>query len=147
MSFLWLGLLCLTPLSTIFQLCRDSQFYWWSTRRKQPTCRKSLTYFITYGVHLAMSGVQTRTTLMQIVVNPTTKRHDHDGYLSFLLLGLRVIIVAHDYCISFHQNNPKKKGRKSLIFKFLQYKLHSTCFLLLFLFLFLVPYRRSRRGL
>jgi len=47
------GLLCLTPLSTIFQLYRGS---WWSVllleetgliHRKPPTCRKSLTDFIT----------------------------------------------------------------------------------------------------
>jgi hypothetical protein len=29
------------------KLYRGSQFYWWSTRRKPPTCRKSLTNFIT----------------------------------------------------------------------------------------------------
>ena len=35
---------CLMPLSTLFLLFRGSQFYCW---RKPPTCRKSLTNFIT----------------------------------------------------------------------------------------------------
>jgi len=40
-----LGLLCLTPLTKIIQLYRGGKFYWWrkpSTRRKPPSCHKSL---------------------------------------------------------------------------------------------------------
>jgi hypothetical protein len=65
----WFVWWCLMPLSTIFQLYRSGQFYWW---RKPPTSRKSQTNLSHNVVHLAMNEVQTHNFIAQIVVNPTT---------------------------------------------------------------------------
>ena len=62
--FDWFGLVlwCLMTLSTIFQLYHGTQFYWWgnrSTRRKPPTCSKSLTNLSHNVVHLALIEIRT----------------------------------------------------------------------------------------
>jgi len=48
------GLWCLTPLSTIFQLYRGGQFYWC----RKPGYPKKTTDLL-YRVHLGMNGVRT----------------------------------------------------------------------------------------
>jgi hypothetical protein len=72
----------LGPLSTIFQLYRGSQVYWWTTEYPEKNTDLSQVpdkhyHIMMYRVHLTISGVRTPwwyVLIVHVVVNPTSMR-------------------------------------------------------------------------
>ena len=83
---LWSKLWCLTPLSTILQLCHGGQFYRWRKpeyREKLPTCHchwQTLSHNIASSIH-HLSGIRTYNFSGNIhwLKEQLPLDHEHDG--------------------------------------------------------------------